>query len=93
MKTNLKAMIKKVGSWLPHSQHKVVLTAPRNMKRYSISSGAQKTSHVHKTLKQPNNSLNNDCNGRFPLGLGPLPKLVFNQLGGKGAITGVACNP
>jgi len=30
------------------------------------------------------NSFNNDCNRRLPLGLGPLPELVFNQLGGKG---------
>jgi len=25
--------------------------------------------------------------------LGPLPELVFNQLGGKRAIAGMACNP
>jgi hypothetical protein len=30
---------------------------------------------------------------RPPIGLGPLPKPVFNQLGGKRGITGIACNP
>ena len=40
-----------------------------------------------------NNSFNNDCNGQLSLSLSPLPKSVINQLGGKRAITGMACNP
>jgi len=41
----------------------------------------------------PNKTLHSDFNGRLPLGLGPLPESVFNQLGGKSAITGIAGIP
>ena len=49
--------------------------------------------NIKSAVGAPNKTLNNDCNRRLSLGLGPLPILVFSQLGGKRAITGIAYNP